>query len=175
MLPTMHGADVILTARHIDTWPDARSALVPADGWRTAGRLSIGLPPLERSVPVCRVLARAWLDGQRIHAEDTRHLVLLVLSELVTNAIQHSASMRITCRLRKAGDLLHVEVHDNGGTPWVPRMRRPGQGQEHGRGLELVARSAVQWGRRVEAGNGCTVWASLPLTAGVRTERPTPP
>ncbi|MEU5209573.1 ATP-binding protein [Streptomyces sp. NPDC020742] len=176
MLPTMHGVDVILTARHIDTWPEPKSALVPADGWRSAGQLTVSLPPLERAVPVTRALARTWLDGQRIHGDDTRYLVLLVLSELVTNAIQHSASMRITCRLRRSEDLLHIEVHDHGGTPWVPRMRRTGPGQEHGRGLELVAKSCAQWGRRTDTGDGCTVWAAVPLPAAeVLAERPTPP
>ncbi|MFI0711620.1 ATP-binding protein [Streptomyces inhibens] len=171
MLPTtMHGAEVILTARHIDSWPAAASTLIPTDCWRSAQRVVLHLPPLKRAVPVCRSLARTWLDGHRIHDADTRYLVLLVLSELFTNAIRYSASNRITCRLWRSENLLYVEVHDRGGTPSVPRMRRPGQGQEHGRGLELVAKSSSKWGRRVEVDNSCTVWAAVPLTVEAGNE-----
>ncbi|MEU8685276.1 ATP-binding protein [Streptomyces sp. NPDC048611] len=125
------------------------------------------LPALKRAVPVCRSLARSWLDGQHIDDEDTRYLVLLILSELFTNALQYSAGTRITCRMGRADNHLHLEVHDRGGTPSVPRMRRPGPAQEHGRGLELVDKSSARWGRRIEADSGCTVWASVPLAAGV--------
>lgn len=168
MLPTTtQSAEVVLTARHIESWPAERDSVVPADCWHSAPRLAIQLPALKQAVPVCRSLARSWLDGQQVRDEDTRYLVLLVLSELFTNAIQYSASTRINCRMWKAGDLLHVEVHDRGGTASVPRMRRPGHDQEHGRGLKLVAKASARWGRRVEADNSCTVWAVLPLTADV--------
>ncbi|MGW7488484.1 ATP-binding protein [Streptomyces sp. NPDC054786] len=169
MLPTTtHSAEVMVTARHIASWPQKRSALIPADCWRSAQCVVFRLPAVKRAVPVCRNLARAWLDGQGIHDEDTRYPALLVLSELFTNAIQYSASRRITCRIWRSENLLHIEVHDRGGTPSVPLMRRPGQAQEHGRGLELVAKSSSRWGRRTEPDNSCTVWAAIPLTAGVR-------
>ncbi|MFF3543717.1 ATP-binding protein [Streptomyces platensis] len=169
MLPTtMHSAEVMVTARHIAGWPEERSSLVPADCWGSAQRVVLRMPALKRAVPVCRSLVRSWLDGQHIHDEDTRYLVLLVLSELFTNAIQYSAGPRITCRIWKSESQLHIEVHDRGGTPSVPRMRHPGPGQEHGRGLELVAKSSAQWGRRVEADHSCTVWAAVPLALGAR-------
>ncbi|UYB42372.1 ATP-binding protein [Streptomyces sp. Je 1-4] len=169
MLPTtMHSAEVMVTARHIAGWPEEGNSLVPADCWGSGQQVVLRLPALKRAVPVCRSLARSWLDGQRIHDEDTRYLVLLVLSELFTNAIQYSAGTRITCRIGRSENQLHIEVHDRGGTPSVPRRRHPGQEQEHGRGLELVAKSSSQWGRRVEADSGCTVWAAVPLAAGVR-------
>ncbi|MGW7576313.1 ATP-binding protein [Streptomyces sp. NPDC054765] len=168
MLPTsMHSAEVMVTVRHIASWPQERSALIPADCWRSAQRVVFRLPALKRAVPVCRNLARAWLDGQGIHDEDTRYPVLLVLSELFTNAVQYSAGRCVTCRIWKSAGLLHIEVHDRGGTASVPLLRRPGQAQEHGRGLELVAKSSWRWGRRVEDDNSCTVWAAIPLTAGL--------
>lgn len=94
--------------------------------------------------------------------------MLLVLSELFTNAIRYSAGTRVTCRIGRSENQLFIEVHDRGGTPSVPRMRHPDQEQEHGRGLELVARSSARWGRRVEADHSCVVWAAVPLAAGVR-------
>ncbi|WP_405838471.1 ATP-binding protein [Streptomyces platensis] len=169
MLPTtMHSAEVMVTARHIAGWPEERNSLVPADCWGSAQRVVLRMPALKRAVPVCRSLVRSWLDGQQIHDEDTRYLVLLVLSELFTNAIQYSAGPRVTCRIGKSEDHLHIEVHDRGGTPSVPGMRHPRPSQEHGRGLELVAKSSSQWGRRVEADHSCTVWAAVPLAIGVR-------
>lgn len=167
MLPTtMHSAEVTVAVRHIANWPRERSEIVPADCWSSAPRVVLRLPALRRAVPVCRSLARAWLDGQHIHDDDTRYLMLLVLSELCTNAIQYSAGTRFTCRIWRSKDLLHIEVHDRGGSASVPRVRHPGGEQEHGRGLELVALSSACWGRSIEADSGCTVWAALPLAAG---------
>ncbi|WP_328687666.1 ATP-binding protein [Streptomyces caniferus] len=169
MLPTTtHSAEVMVTARHIASWPRERNALIPADCWRSAQRVAFRLPAVKRAVPVCRNLVRAWLDGQGIDDDDTRYPVLLVLSELFTNAIQYSAGRRVTCRIWRSEGLLHLEVHDRGGTSSVPLMRRPAQTQEHGRGLELVAHCSSRWGRRTEADSSCTVWAAIPLTAGVR-------
>ncbi|MFI0907666.1 ATP-binding protein [Streptomyces sioyaensis] len=167
MLPTtMHSAEVMVTVRHIASWPRERNEVVPADCWSSAQRVELRLPALKRAVPVCRSLARAWLDGQRIHDDDTRFLMLLVLSELCTNAIQYSAGTRVTCRIWRSEDLLHIEVHDRGGSASVPRVRHPGGKQEHGRGLELVATFSSRWGRRIEADSSCTVWAAVPLAAG---------
>lgn len=121
MLPTtMHSAEVMVTARHIAGWPEERNSLVPADCWGSVQRVVLRMPALKRAVPVCRSLVRSWLDGQRIHDEDTRYLVLLVLSELFTNAIQYSAGPRVTCRLWTSENELHIEVHDRGGTPRCP-------------------------------------------------------
>lgn len=118
MLPTtMHSAEVMVTARHIAGWPEERNSLVPADCWGSAQRVVLRMPALKRAVPVCRSLVRSWLDGQQIHDEDTRYLVLLVLSELFTNAIQYSAGPRITCRIGKSENHLHIEVHDRGEHP----------------------------------------------------------
>ncbi|MEJ8648145.1 ATP-binding protein [Streptomyces sp. MS1.AVA.3] len=170
MLPTTtHSAEVMVTARHIASWPQERNSLIPADCWRSAPCVVFRLPALKRAVPVCRNLVRAWLDGQGIHDDDTRYPVLLVLSELFSNAIKYSAGRHVTCRIWKSESLLHIEVHDRGGTASVPLMRRPSQAQEHGRGLELVAESSSRWGRRIEADDSCTVWAAIPLTAAVPT------
>ncbi len=164
VLPIMQEAGIELTAHQIENWPEAKATVMSPDHWRPGKQTAFSLPSLERSVPVCRALARAWLDGQQIQADDTRYLILLTLSELVTNAIQHSGALRVTCRLRRSAHQVHIEVHDGGGTPWVTRRRYPDHGQENGRGLELVAKSCLQWGRRTETDDGCTVWATVPLS-----------
>lgn len=79
---------------------------------------------------------------------------VLCLSELAANAVLHSASGqpggRFTVRVRLGqGGRLRVEVADDGG-PWaVPA----GTGGQHGRGLLIVSRLALNWGI---SGDDCT-------------------
>jgi anti-sigma regulatory factor (Ser/Thr protein kinase) len=62
------------------------------------------------------------------------HMVL-ISSELVTNALRHGAGM-ISIRLFRAGHDLRIEVHDHG--PSRPVRRHAGTGDEGGRGLEVI-------------------------------------
>ena len=62
------------------------------------------------------------------------HLVL-ISSELVTNALRHGAGM-IGIRLYRAGRDLRIEVHDHGAER--PVRRHAGTGDEGGRGLEVI-------------------------------------
>lgn len=163
---TTAGSCLTLTARHIDDWSAAERALTGVDRWPTGHPASFSIPPLERAVPICRRLAVRWLDAERIRDETTRYTTLLILSELITNAIRHSSSSRVTSRLWVADDLIFVEVHDEGGTSSVPRVNRAGRGEDHGRGLALIASSARVWGTRLDADGSCTVWAAVPLVPG---------
>jgi anti-sigma regulatory factor (Ser/Thr protein kinase) len=62
------------------------------------------------------------------------HMVLIG-SELVTNALRHGAGM-ISIRLSRAGRDLRIEVHDHGAGR--PVRRHAGTGDEGGRGLEVI-------------------------------------
>ena len=62
------------------------------------------------------------------------HMVL-VSSELVTNALRHGAGM-ISIRLFRFGRDLRIEVHDHGARR--PIRRHAGTGDEGGRGLEVI-------------------------------------
>jgi anti-sigma regulatory factor (Ser/Thr protein kinase) len=62
------------------------------------------------------------------------HMVLIG-SELVTNALRHGAGM-ISIRLSRAGRDLRIEVHDHGARR--PVRRHAGAGDEGGRGLEVI-------------------------------------
>jgi anti-sigma regulatory factor (Ser/Thr protein kinase) len=175
---TADGTQITLTCRHIDEWPESEKTLTPAGRWPGGIPASISTPPVERAVPICRRLAALWLDAEAVHDEATRYTVLLVMSELITNAIRHSRSARITNRLWKSGDLLFVEVRDQGGTASVPRVHCSDSSQEHGRGLALVSEAARDWGRKLSADGGRTVWAAIPLgsdDAPHRTARPDRP
>jgi CheY-like chemotaxis protein len=82
---------------------------------------------------------------------------LLVVSELVTNAVTHAAS-DARLELRLAPGVLRIEVSDNGSGAPEPQsidVTRP-----NGRGLLLVSAMAVAWGID-PIPEGKVVWAEL--------------
>ena len=94
----------------------------------------------------------------RCRARSSRDAVLLV-SEMVTNAIVHGRAP-IELRLRRGRPHLLLEVDDTATA--VPRKLRPTPSDVHGRGLQLVAQIADQWGTRPTA-DGKSVWCVLAL------------
>jgi signal transduction histidine kinase/DNA-binding response OmpR family regulator len=80
--------------------------------------------------------------------------VLLLVSELVTNAVVHGRPP-IELRLRHTGTHLVIEAQD--AASFLPRKLRPTVDDEHGRGLQLVAALADRWGTR-PTGRGKSVW-----------------
>lgn len=110
-----------------------------------------------------RRLTRARLTGWSV-CEDTCDTAALVISELVTNAIVHTASDLVVCELHDGDDLVRIAVRDQGCAPGEPHPspRRPEE--EHGRGLLLVEALCHAWGAQ-EHGPGLLVWADLPREA----------
>ena len=84
---------------------------------------------------------------------------ILLVSEMVTNAIVHGRAP-IQLRLRQAREHLLVEVDDTATA--VPRKLRPTSSDIHGRGLQLVAMMADEWGTR-PIHDGKSVWCALVL------------
>ncbi|MFI8941116.1 ATP-binding protein [Streptomyces syringium] len=85
---------------------------------------------------------------------------LLVLSELLTNAVVHARVPRgreIETCFRREGDTVRIAVDDADGRHPVPR---PPQA-DGGRGLVLVAALADRWGVSDRGGVGKSVWAVL--------------
>ncbi|MFC8421107.1 ATP-binding protein [Streptomyces sp. NPDC057236] len=111
-----------------------------------------------------RRLTRARLTGWSV-CEDTCDTAALVVSELVTNAIVHTASSHIVCELHDGGELVRIAVRDEGCAPGQPRANTRQQPEdEHGRGLLLVDALCHSWGAH-ENGPGLLVWADLPRAA----------
>ncbi|MFZ4152591.1 ATP-binding protein [Streptomyces pseudogriseolus] len=111
-----------------------------------------------------RRLTRARLTGWSV-CEDTCDTAALVVSELVTNAIVHTASSHVVCELHDGDDLLRIAVRDEGCAPGLPRANtRQRPEEEHGRGLLLVDALCRAWGAQ-EHGPGLLVWAELARTA----------
>ncbi|WP_374194784.1 ATP-binding protein [Streptomyces sp. VRA16 Mangrove soil] len=123
-------------------------------------------------------MTRAQLTGWGA-CEDTCDAAALVVSELVTNAIVHTASRRIHCELHDLrddgeGERVRIAVRDEGCIPGDARPAgRIAPEEEHGRGLLLVAAVSTAWGAQ-ETGPGLLVWAELPRDAGARATDPGP-
>ena len=115
------------------------------------------LPPASHSVRVAREAARDALATWRLASlEET---VVLLVSELVTNAVQHARGNDvITLDMEAAGTWLRIEVQD--ADPRWPQPRTPVEFDASGFGLVLVDALAGKWGVR-ESGTGKAVWAEL--------------
>jgi anti-sigma regulatory factor (Ser/Thr protein kinase) len=118
------------------------------------------LPGTPESAGLARALAREVL-GDSHPALET---VLLVVSELVTNAIIHSLSgadggtVLLALCPGPAGIL--IQVRDNGG-PWRPlELVKPGMAGEHGYGLVLVDALADSWGTLAST-QGRVTWCRI--------------
>lgn len=89
----------------------------------------------------------------------------LVVSEFFTNAVVHTDSCRVRCRLQiTGGQRLRIEVCDEGGDCGQVRPREAAAEDVNGRGLQLVNAVAETWGVRSEdSDSGRVVWAELVL------------
>jgi serine phosphatase RsbU (regulator of sigma subunit)/anti-sigma regulatory factor (Ser/Thr protein kinase) len=106
---------------------------------------------------VQRILAGVPADPDRVD------MLVLLCSELVTNAVLHAAAPS-EVRLRVRDGRVRLEVHDP--SPQVPVARPQNVGATNGRGMVLVDALADSWG--VEVGDGLpdvgkTVWVELAL------------
>jgi hypothetical protein len=82
----------------------------------------------------------------------------VIVTELVTNAVEHANTM-ITLRFTRRLRYLHIAVRD--GSAWPPEARVPdGYESDRGRGLLLVDSLAVDWGW-LPTRDGKVVWATL--------------
>jgi anti-sigma regulatory factor (Ser/Thr protein kinase) len=95
----------------------------------------------------------------RWRADYDRDTALLLVSELVTNAVVH-ARTEVTLEIRCQGALLTVEVSD--GSDRIPvRRGAAATTLTDGRGLNLIADLSDDWGVRRTTGHGKVVWFTL--------------
>jgi anti-sigma regulatory factor (Ser/Thr protein kinase) len=127
--------------------------------------------PAEHSVTLTEGLhapshARAWVSARTPQLErDIAEDALLIVSELVTNAVRHGRP-EIVLNLDVHGDRIRIEVSDSSDQlPLVP-VNQPAADRPTGRGLLIVAATASDWGIARLAGRpGKSVWAELRLDA----------
>jgi anti-sigma regulatory factor (Ser/Thr protein kinase) len=99
--------------------------------------------------------------GQALGAPEADILndVALIVSELVTNAVQAGSGAVLT-RLELHRDTLHIAITDS--AAGRPASKSPSATTTSGRGLLIVDHLAIDWGvTYIE--DGKTVWAVLPL------------
>jgi anti-sigma regulatory factor (Ser/Thr protein kinase) len=119
--------------------------------------------------------ARAWVATRLPPvAHDVTEDVLLLVSELVTNAVRHGRP-DIVVGLSVRRGLVRVEVRDGGDALPVVPAGQPSVERVTGRGLLIVSMTAQDWGiDRVAGRPGKTVWAELatsPPESEIRTHR----
>ena len=102
---------------------------------------------------------RAWVGTLlRDLPDDVRLDVLLVCTELASNAYEHAKGPR-SVRVQRHTDFIRIEVDDH--TPAeLPHLGESRLGDSRGRGLMLVAQLSRCWGTRDFSG-GKTVWSEV--------------
>lgn len=131
---------LVIESAHVDTVDAPRHASFAVPASPESARLARKMTEL---------VVHTWTDP----VEDFEATLLLLLSELFTNALRHGVDPSSGVRARIGVDLvetetgLHVEVHDpNQGESTEVIMSHASAQSESGRGLELVDELASAWG-----------------------------
>lgn len=125
-----------------------------------SGEFSIRLARNYASVQTARRFVRHALHMWNADGEVDD--AVIVVSELVTNAIAHAhtgCELRISHDGGSEGAVLRVEVNDRGAQ--IPDVQTLTETREHGRGLHIVAALTKAWGVDTEPDGSKTVWAEL--------------
>ena len=121
-------------------------------------RVTEQFPRRSDQIPRARALVRATLRSWGVHARLDD--LLLVASELFTNAVLHGAG-RVELSVELLPSAVRVEVLDGG----HPQARMPlapvAPAQFSGRGLAIVDKVASKWGSATAPGGGTRVWAEI--------------
>ncbi len=125
-------------------------------------------PAVESSVPQVRHAVRDLLARQGVPAgRDTVDGVLLIVSELVTNAVRHAAVLSpwITVEVAANSGWVRVAVADD--HPYRPKALQADHAQTGGRGLLLVKTVTAEADGVCDVEEtptgGKVIWAALPL------------
>lgn len=146
--------------------PHSGSTAVPAgrqaDTHAEQRREAFELPSCASSVAEARHRTLSRLAAWCVQ-EETRDNAALILSELFTNAVVHSACSTVLCELVDDRQRQRLQVRVRGGQGCgAPEPGRLAPEEEHGRGLMLVEALSTAWG--IEDGGqerGWSVWAHL--------------
>ena len=146
MTPDPGGSSTVRTRRGAATGP------------RRAWRMT--LPPAGQAAGMARRGTRETLA-----LWDSSHLAetaILLVSELVGNAVRHASTGRLALELRLeiTGTWLRIEVLD--ADPRPPQPRTPAELDESGFGFVLVEALADKWGVCTTS-TGKAVWAELDI------------
>ncbi|WP_216588275.1 ATP-binding protein [Streptomyces brasiliscabiei] len=123
---------------------------------------------VDASVPQARRAVRDLLARQGVPiSDDLVQGLLLIVSELVTNAVKHAALLSPTLAVEVAvgAEWVRVSVEDN--HPYRPTALETDHGRLGGRGLLLVREITLEAGGVCDvehtASGGKVIWVALPL------------
>ncbi|WP_405683034.1 ATP-binding protein [Streptomyces sp. NBC_00057] len=141
---------------------------VPARPVSYEGVWRFTAPAVDVSVPQARHAVRDLLNRQNVPMDgDIAEGLLLIVSELVTNAVKHAAllSPELAVEVAVGAEWVRVSVEDN--HPYRPTALETDYAQTGGRGLLLVREITREAGGACDvehtAGGGKIIWAALPL------------
>lgn len=105
---------------------------------------------------------REWLTSAGVRPDDTGD-VMIVMSELVTNAVRHAGTaFELRCELED--HVVRIEVFDRDTRP--PVLVGADAAATGGRGMVIIADLAEQWGVQTDEHDGVegkVVWAEVRL------------
>jgi hypothetical protein len=113
--------------------------------------------PGRGSLVELRQWAAAWMHDHAVEGVDTGD-VLLVLTELVTNSIQHTAG---PVRVALGWDGLRLRAGVTDCSPELPRWPPTHLDPEGGRGLVILDRLSTTWGLTEHRPDSKTVWCEF--------------
>lgn len=151
----------VAVTRFVATAPDLTTALKIAEDPPPRRFHHVALPNSPAAAMIARGVARDACEQWRLPA--LRDDALLVVSELVENAVRHAHSasvLRIELRARE----MSIAVRDDDPAPAVLTAAPPDAGGY--RGLELVDRISIRWGNTPSSDGGKIVWAVLGRRGG---------
>ncbi|MFE2051635.1 ATP-binding protein [Streptomyces sp. NPDC059459] len=130
-------------------------------------------PAVDESVPQARHAVRDLLVRQGVPvSDDVTQGLLLIVSELVTNAVRHAAVLSpvLAVEVAVGPEWVRLSVEDD--HPYRPTALEADHGRTGGRGLLLVREITREAGGACDvahtAGGGKVIWAALPLEPALR-------
>jgi anti-sigma regulatory factor (Ser/Thr protein kinase) len=126
-------------------------------------RIVVALPNDPSGPSLARRSVEEFVAGQELH-DEAREPLVLIASELVTNAIVYGADPIVLSVSCHDGDVI-VEVEDGDSTLEMVQSRAKDRSAPGGRGLGIVASLADAWGVRPSQ-SGKTVWAVKAVRQG---------
>jgi serine/threonine-protein kinase RsbW len=130
-----------------------------------SGRLSraVTLPPVAKAAAAGREWSRETLQEWKLAG--LADVVQQLVSELVTNSVEHADTPYVRAVLTRTRGTLRVDVVDEDPVN-LPAPTQPGPDDIRGRGLAIVQALSDRWGVSV-ADEAKSVWCELALPSAV--------
>lgn len=138
---------------------DIAVLVVRYDGLEGLQHIPSAHKSIDRSDPRAARRARDFISEALLawHLDELRETTVLLVSEVVTNALRHTHG-QIELTMSRLPGVLRVEVADE--TSTAPRRKDTGLLDETGRGLPLLGGFSDRWGT-APLGEGKIVWFEL--------------